>query len=76
MWLYVKDCDAAYKQAVAAGAKSMGVPTDMFWGDRCAGVSDPYGYMWSFATRQKDLTREEMRRAGEEFARQQQQQGR
>ncbi len=71
MWLYVKDCDAAYRRAVDAGARSTMEPADMFWGDRCAGVADPFGYTWSFATRQKELTREEMRRAGEEFARQQ-----
>jgi len=41
----------------------------MFWGDRCAGVADPFGYVWSFATHQKDMTEEEMRRGGEEFAR-------
>ncbi len=77
MWLYVNDCDAAYKRAVDAGAKSAMQPADMFWGDRCAGVIDPYGYGWSFATHQKDMTQEEMRRAGEAFARQQaQQQGR
>jgi uncharacterized glyoxalase superfamily protein PhnB len=77
MWLYVNDCDAAHKRAVNAGAKSLAEPTDMFWGDRCSGVLDPYGYAWSFATHQKDLTQEEMRRAGEAFARQQaQQQGR
>jgi len=45
------------------------VPADMFWGDRCAGVADPFGYLWSFATRQKVMTESEMRRAGEEFAR-------
>jgi PhnB protein len=44
-------------------------PEDMFWGDRVAAVADPFGYLWSFATHQKDLTQEEMRRAGEEFAR-------
>jgi len=69
MWLYVKDCDAAFRQAMQAGAKETMKPADMFWGDRCAGVADPYGYLWSFATHQKDLTDEEMRRAGEEFAR-------
>jgi PhnB protein len=69
MWLYVKDTDGAYKTATQAGAKSMSPPQDMFWGDRCAGVADPFGYSWSFATHQKDLTAEEMRRAGEEFAR-------
>jgi PhnB protein len=69
MWLYVPDTDAAFKRAVDAGAKPTMEPADMFWGDRCAGVADPFGYVWSFATHQKDLTAEEMRRAGEEFAR-------
>jgi PhnB protein len=73
MWLYVPDADAAFEQAIAAGAKETMKPSDMFWGDRCAGVADPYGYLWSFATRRKELTREEMRRAGEEFARSMQQ---
>jgi uncharacterized glyoxalase superfamily protein PhnB len=72
MWLYVNDADAAYKRAVDAGGKSISEPTDMFWGDRCAAVADPYGYAWSFATHKKDMTQEEMRRAGEAFARQQQ----
>ena len=69
MWLYVPDADRAYRQAVDAGAKSTMEPADMFWGDRCAAVADPYGYTWSFATHQKDMSEEEMRRAGEEFAR-------
>jgi uncharacterized glyoxalase superfamily protein PhnB len=73
MWLYVQDTDRSYRQAVDAGAKSRMEPADMFWGDRCAAVDDPYGYCWSFATHQKDLTAEEMRRAGEEFARSMQQ---
>jgi uncharacterized glyoxalase superfamily protein PhnB len=72
MWLYVKDCDAAHRRAVEAGARSLMEPADMFWGDRCGGVMDPYGYGWSFATHVKDMTQDEMRRAGAEFARQQQ----
>jgi uncharacterized glyoxalase superfamily protein PhnB len=69
MWLYVADCDAAFSRAVDAGAKATMQPADMFWGDRCAAVADPFGYLWSFATHQKDLTDAEMRRAAEEFAR-------
>ncbi len=71
MWLWVPDADAAYRRALDAGAKSVSEPTDMFWGDRCAGVADPFGYLWTFATHKKDLTPEEMRKAGEEFARRQ-----
>ena len=69
MWLYVQDCDASFHRAVAAGAKPTMPPADMFWGDRIAAIADPYGYLWSFATHQKDLSAEEMRRGGEEFAR-------
>ena len=69
MWLYVADCDAAYQRAVEAGAQGKMEPADMFWGDRTAAVIDPFGYLWNFATHVKDMTEEEMRRAGEEFAR-------
>jgi uncharacterized glyoxalase superfamily protein PhnB len=69
MWLYVQDCDAAFERAVTAGGKATMPPADMFWGDRCASISDPFGYSWSFATHQKDMTDEELRRASEEFAR-------
>jgi PhnB protein len=69
MWLYVPDCDAAFERAVSAGAKATMQPADMFWGDRVASVADPFGYLWSFATHQKDMSDAEMRRAGEEFAR-------
>lgn len=69
MWLYTEDCDAAFQRAVDAGATPTYPPEDMFWGDRCAGVADPYGYVWSFATHVRDLTEDEVRRAGEEFAR-------
>ena len=69
MWLYVPDCDAAHRRAVSAGARSTMEPADMFWGDRCCGVADPFGYSWSFATHQKDVSPEEMKRGEEEFAR-------
>jgi uncharacterized glyoxalase superfamily protein PhnB len=69
MWLYVPDTDASHRKAVDAGAKSTMEPADMFWGDRCSSVADPYGYLWSFATHQKDMSVDEMKRAGEEFAR-------
>lgn len=54
------NCDDAYQQAVAAGAKSLGEPTDQFWGMRSAMVKDPYGYRWSFAQRIETLSPEEI----------------
>ena len=69
LWLYLEDCDAAFDRAVGAGARAMMPPADMFWGDRMAAVADPFGYLWHFATRKKELSPEEMRRGAEEMAR-------
>ncbi len=67
-WLYVPDCDAAFRRAVEAGATVKMPPQDMFWGDRTGTVVDPFGYAWTFGTHVKDMSEDEMRRAGEEFA--------
>jgi uncharacterized glyoxalase superfamily protein PhnB len=57
---YVEDCDAAIQRAEKAGATVTMPAADMFWGDRYGVVTDPFGHNWSFATHQRDLTREEM----------------
>jgi PhnB protein len=69
-WLWVVDCDAGFKRAVDAGATPAMPPADMFWGDRTGTVLDPFGYTWTFSTHVKDMTMEEMRQAGEAFAKQ------
>lgn len=58
--LYTKDCDAMYRQAVAAGAKSIREPADQFYGDRMAGVQDPFGLQWHIATHIRDVSKEEL----------------
>ncbi len=66
LYVYVPDTDAAYAQALAAGAKSVQEPQDMFYGDRNAIVTDPTGNTWCIATHQETLTPEELaKRAGE-----------
>jgi PhnB protein len=67
LYLYVEDVDAAFRKAVAAGAKPDMPPADMFWGDRFAKLTDPYGHSWSLATHIEDVTPEEMARRGQEF---------
>jgi len=54
-YLYVPNVDEVYKQAVAAGATSFQEPTDQFYGDRSAGVSDVFGNTWYIATHIKDV---------------------
>ena len=39
-YLYVPDCDAVYKKALAAGATTTQEPTNHDYGDRGAGVRD------------------------------------
>jgi PhnB protein len=57
---YVDDCDAAYKQALAAGATSTREPADQPYGDRMAGIKDPFGYNWHLGTHISDMTKEEL----------------
>ena len=45
-FLYVEDCDAWYRRAVAAGATSVEEPADQPYGHRTANVVDPFGYQW------------------------------
>lgn len=66
LYLYVDDVDKTFNLAVAEGAKVLDPLTDQFWGDRHGSVRDPYDHIWSLATRIKDLTEEEMKRAAEE----------
>jgi PhnB protein len=46
LMVYVDDCDTTYAKAVEAGAKSLREPTDQPYGDRMAGIVDPFGYKW------------------------------
>src|SRR6267143_722464 len=48
--LYVEDADAAYHRALQAGATTLQVLTDKFYGDREANVQDPFGNQWYIAT--------------------------
>jgi uncharacterized glyoxalase superfamily protein PhnB len=49
--LYVKNADALYQRALSAGAKVIMEIQNTFWGDRYGVVVDPFGHMWSIATR-------------------------
>jgi PhnB protein len=64
IFLYVPDVDAAFQQAVDAGAKAIMPPADMFWGDRFGKLVDPFGHEWAMATHKEDLAPEEIRKRG------------
>ena len=54
-YLYVPDCDAQYRRAVAAGATSLHEPKDQPYGDRSGAVTDPFGNQWYIATHVRDV---------------------
>ena len=65
--LYVKDVDAAFKKAVAAGAQVKMPVADMFWGDRYGKLIDPFGHEWGIATHKEDLTPQEISKRAKAF---------
>jgi uncharacterized glyoxalase superfamily protein PhnB len=57
--VYVEDCDASYRKALAAGASTEREPADQFYGDRTAGVN-ACGVTWWLHTHVEDVSPEEM----------------
>lgn len=64
--VFCDDADALYKRALDAGASGKMPPNDAFWGQRYSQILDPFGMTWAIATHIKDMTPDEMRKAGEE----------
>jgi PhnB protein len=48
--VFVKDVDATFERAIAAGATPLGQPEDRHYGERSGFVSDPFGNYWFIAT--------------------------
>lgn len=67
LYMYVQDADAIFRKAVAAGATPTMPVMDMFWGDRFGQIQDPFGHIWGIATRKKDMSTEEITKAGQGF---------
>lgn len=63
--LYVEDVDAQFERAVAAGAKVRRPLADQFYGDRVGTLEDPFGHVWTIATRVEDLSHGEIMRRAE-----------
>src|SRR5688572_19763769 len=64
--IYVDDCDARFKQAIAAGAKETRPLKDQFYGDRSGTLEDPFGHTWTIATHIEDVSPEEMARRAQQ----------
>lgn len=60
--IYVPDIEAAFEQAIEAGATEVQPPEDQFWGDRTARVTDAFGYRWTLSQKIRDVPEEEIAR--------------
>jgi len=49
-YMYFRDADAVFEQALKAGAKALYAPADQPYGDRVGGVEDGWGNTWYIAT--------------------------
>lgn len=49
-YVYVDDVDATYERAIAAGAASLGKPSERPFQERTASVKDTFGNIWYLAT--------------------------
>ncbi len=58
--LYVADSDAVFQQAVNHGAQVKKPLADQFYGDRSGTLLDPFGHLWTIATRKETLTMEQI----------------
>ena len=66
--IYGPDCDAAFDQAVAAGAAVDKAVADQFWGDRLGTVIDPFGHKWTLGTHKEDVAPEDLALRMKEWA--------
>jgi PhnB protein len=60
--VYVPDADAAYQQALKAGATQVTAVTALFFGDRVGRVADPLGNIWWIQSHDEDVDAAELAR--------------
>jgi PhnB protein len=60
--LYVPKVDKVVAKAVSAGAAVIMPVQDMFWGDRFGRIKDPFGNLWSIASRTEKVPPAEMKK--------------
>jgi PhnB protein len=68
LMIYVEDSDAAFDQAVKAGATAERPVENQFYGDRSGTLIDPFGHRWTISTHVEDLSEEELQKRMAEFA--------
>jgi PhnB protein len=68
--LYVEDVDRVFGSAIMAGGIETVPVRDQFDGDRRGTLTDPFGHIWSIATRKEDVSPDELKRRFAEMLKQ------
>jgi PhnB protein len=58
--VYLPDVDSVFALALASGAEELRPLCNQFYGDRSGAVTDPWGHVWSLASRIEAITNEEI----------------
>jgi len=66
MRLYFANADKMYKQALAAGGRSVTEMTELFWGDRVGRISDPFGNIWWIQSTGSSISYEDIQRRSQD----------
>lgn len=59
--LYIDNVDALFEAAIASGATVTMPIQDQFDGDRRGTLTDPFGHVWLLATKQEDISIDELK---------------
>ena len=62
LYMYVDKVDDVFAKAISAGAIVKMPLIEIFYGDRCCTIIDPFGHIWTLATHIKNLTDEDIKR--------------
>ncbi len=65
-YVYVADVDETYRRAMKSGANSYEAPTDVFYGDRVAAVTDSNDNVWWIATRRHTYSQRQLQARAEQ----------
>ena len=67
LYVYVPDVDETIQRARANNGRVVQEPQDMFYGDRCSHIEDPFGFDWTVATHVRDVSEAEMKKGMEKM---------
>lgn len=59
IFAYVADVDATVTRASTRGARVLVAAANQFWGDRTAWIVDPFGHVWTIASRIEETTEDQ-----------------